>query len=110
MLIPLRHENMKGRPGPVIPHGLISPNVLIFLGPPWKMDEQGPELGEVRVHIILLAAMHPEVNIQGKTQEFVTTVQTKNPDLWKQAQNQNRDLHDAWDARMRLMADEHPEV
>src|SRR6202158_4647681 len=110
MLIPLRHENMQGRRWPVITFGLIALNVLIFFGTHWKMDEQGPELGEVKVHIILLAAMHPELNIQGKAQDLVTTVQTKNPALWKQAQNQNRDIHDAWDARIRLQADEHPQA
>jgi membrane associated rhomboid family serine protease len=110
MLIPLRHENMQGRRWPVITIGLIALNTLIFLGTHWKMDEQAPELGEVRTHIVLLAAMHPELNIQGKAKDFVTTIQTKNPALWKQAQNQNRDIHDAWDARMRMAADEHPEV
>src|SRR5258708_28895945 len=74
------------------------------------MDEKGAELGEVRTHIILLAAMHPEVNIHGKAQDLVATVQTKNPTLWKQVQNQNRDVHDAWDARIRMQADEHPEA
>jgi membrane associated rhomboid family serine protease len=110
MLIPLRHENMQGRRWPVITIGLIALNTVIFLGTHWKMDEQAPELGEVRTHIVLLAAMHPELNLQGKAQDLVTTVQTKNPALWKQAQNQNRDIHDAWDARMRMAADEHPEA
>jgi len=110
MLIPLRHENMQGRRWPVITIGLIALNAVIFLGTHWKMDEQAPELGEVRTHIILLAAMHPEVNIHGKAQDLVTTVQTKNPTLWKQVQNQNRDVHDAWDARIRMQADEHPEA
>jgi membrane associated rhomboid family serine protease len=110
MLIPLRHENMQGRRWPVITIGLIALNAVIFLGTHWKMDEQAPELGEVRTHIILLAAMHPELNLHGKAQDLVTTVQTKNPALWKQVQNQNRDAHDAWDARIRMQADEHPEA
>src|SRR3979409_5834 len=110
MLIPLRHENMQGRRWPVITIGLIALNLLIVHGTHWTMDKQGPELGEVRVHILLLAAMHPDLKIEGKAQDLVTTVQTKNPGLWKEAQNQNRDVHDAWDARMRLQADEHPEA
>jgi membrane associated rhomboid family serine protease len=110
MLIPLRHENMQGRRWPVITIGLIALNTVIFLGTHWKMDEQNPEMSEVRIHIILLAAMHPELNIQGKAQDLVTTVQTKSPALWKEAKNQNRDIHDAWDARMRIQADEHPEA
>jgi membrane associated rhomboid family serine protease len=110
MLIPLRHESMQGRRWPVITFGIIALNVIVFLGTHWTMDRQDPELGEVKVHILLLAAMHPEVKIQGKAQNFVTEVQEKNPSLWKEAQNQNRDIHDAWDAQIRLQADEHPEV
>jgi membrane associated rhomboid family serine protease len=110
MLIPLRHENMQGRRWPVITFGIIALNVIVFLGTHATIDRQGPEFGQVKVHLILLAAMHPEAKIQGKAQEFITTVQTKNPSLWKEAQNQNRDVHDAWDASMRMMADEHPEL
>jgi membrane associated rhomboid family serine protease len=110
MLIPLRHENMRGRRWPVITLGIIALNAIVFLGTHWTMDRQGPELGEGKVHIVLLAAMHPELKVQGKAQELIATVQTKNPSLWKLAQNQNREVHDAWDARMRMQADEHPEL
>jgi membrane associated rhomboid family serine protease len=110
MLIPLRHENMQGRRWPVITIGIIALNVVIFLGTHWTMDREAPELGETRVHLILLAAAHPDLKVEGKAQDFITTVQTKNPNLWKEAQNQNRDVHDPWDAGMRMQADEHPEA
>ena len=108
MLIPLRHENMQGRRWPVITIGLIALNVLIFLGTHWQMDREGPELGEVKMHVLLLAAMRPELKIEGRAQEFITDVQTKNPRLWKEAQNPNRQVFDAWDARIRMMDDEVP--
>jgi len=102
MLIPLRHENMQGRRWPVITIGIIALNVIVFLGTHWTMERQAPELGEAKVHLVLLAAMHPELKIPDKAQDFITTVQTKSPGLWKQAQDPRRDLHDAWDARIRL--------
>jgi membrane associated rhomboid family serine protease len=110
MLIPLRHENMQGRRWPVITIGIIALNVVIFLGTHWTIDREAPEMSETRVHLILLAAMHPELKVEGKAADLITTVQTKNPDLWKEAKNQNRDVHDEWDARMRMAADEHPDV
>jgi membrane associated rhomboid family serine protease len=110
MLIPLRHENMEGRRWPVITFGIIALNVIVFLGTHSTMDRQGPELGQVRAHILLLAAMHPDLKVPEKAQEFITSVQTKNPELWKEAQKPNRDVLDAWDARMRMQADEHPEA
>ena len=105
MLIPLRHENMQGRRWPVITFGIIALNVIAFLGTHWTIDKQGPELGEVRLHLVLLAAMHPELKVPEKAQEFVTYVQTKNAPLWKEAQNPNRDLVDVWDTKFRLQDD-----
>jgi membrane associated rhomboid family serine protease len=105
MLIPLRHENMQGRRWPIITWGIIALNILIFLGTHGKIDSEGPELGKVRIHLVLLAALHPELKIPEKTQEFVAYIQTKKPALWKQAQNPNRDVVDAWDAKLRLQED-----
>jgi membrane associated rhomboid family serine protease len=105
MLIPLRHENMQGRRWPVITIGLIALNVVIFLGTHWSMDQQAPELTKVKVHVLLLAAMHPELKVPEKAQRFVSTIQTKSPSMWKQLQNPNRELQDAWDARIRLEED-----
>ncbi|MBZ5698879.1 MAG: rhomboid family intramembrane serine protease [Acidobacteriia bacterium] len=105
MLIPLRHENMQGRRWPVITIGIIALNLVIFLGTHWTMDQQAPELGHIKLHVVLLAAMHPELKMQEKAQQFVTTVQTKSPQLWKEAQKSNRDVQDAWDARIRLEDD-----
>jgi membrane associated rhomboid family serine protease len=101
---------MQGRRWPVITFGIIALNCVIFLGTIGTMEKQGPELGEVKTHIMLLAAMHPEIKIEGKAQDLVNEIQTKNPKLWKEALNQNRDVYDAWDARMRMAADEHPEA
>ena len=72
MLIPLRHENMQGRRWPVITFGIIALNVIVFLGTHWTIDKQGPELGQVKLHLMLLAAMHPELKVPEKAQEFVT--------------------------------------
>jgi membrane associated rhomboid family serine protease len=105
MLIPLRHENMQGRRWPVITFGIIALNIIVFLGTHWTIDRQGPELGRVKLHLVLLAAMHPELKIPEKAQEFVASIQTKNGALWKEARNPNREVLDAWDAKIRLQED-----
>jgi membrane associated rhomboid family serine protease len=105
MLIPLRHESMQGRRWPVITFGIIALNVIAFLGTHWTMDKQGPELGQVKLHLVLLAAAHPELKVPDQAQEFVTYIQTKNAALWKEAQRSNRELVDAWDAKMRIQDD-----
>jgi membrane associated rhomboid family serine protease len=106
MLIPLRHDNMEGRRWPVITFGLIALNILIFLGTHWKIDEQNPERAEVRTHILMLAAMHPELKLTDDVQEFVTQVKTKvGETFWAQLASPYRKLEDAWDAKIRLMED-----
>jgi len=105
MLIPLRHENMQGRRWPIITFGIIALNVLIFLGTHGTIDKQGPELGVVKIHLILLSAAHPDLKVPDKAQEFITSVQTKNVALWKEAQNPNRSVFDAWDAKIRVQDD-----
>src|SRR4029077_3092222 len=105
MLIPLRHENMQGRRWPVITFGIIALNIIVFLGTHWTIDKQGPELGQVKLHLLLLAAIHPELKVPEKAQDFVSSIQTKNAPLWAEAKNPNRDIVDVWDAKIRMKDD-----
>ncbi len=106
MLIPIRHENMSARRWPVITLGLIAVNVIVFLGTHWSMDAQPPELGQLKLHIILLAAAHPDLTLSPKAQELVNQVRQAHPDAWKMAQNPDRQtVEDGWDAKMRIIDD-----
>ncbi len=106
MLIPLRHENMEGRRWPVISIALVLLNFGIFLATRGQIDTENPQRTEVRAHILLLAATHPELSLPPNVEELVTKYKTANPGTWREAQSQTRDLADAWDARMRLMEDQ----
>ncbi|HME11690.1 MAG TPA: rhomboid family intramembrane serine protease [Candidatus Acidoferrum sp.] len=106
MLIPLRHENMEGRRWPVITFALIALNILIFLGTHWQIEAQEPERVEARTHLLLLAAMHPELKMPEDAARFVEAVKSTAPEAaWNQLSANNRQLVDAWDARIRLMDD-----
>jgi membrane associated rhomboid family serine protease len=105
MLIPLRHENMSGRRWPVISIALIAVNIVVFLGTHWQIDAQNPKRTEVRAHILMLAAMHPELNMNPEVQEFVATFRDKNPTLWQKVASPTRQVEDGWDAKMRLIED-----
>ena len=106
MLIPLRHENNKGRRWPVISLGLIVINFVVFFGTHWQMDAQQAKLGEARVHILLLAAMHPELVLNTDAQELVDLVKEKNPGVWKKITSAQRQPADTWEAKMLLTNDE----
>src|SRR5258706_13851000 len=105
MLIPLRHENMAGRRWPVISIALIVINFLAFFATHWRIEAQNPKQAELHVHILLLAAMHPELRMNPEAQEFVTNFPEKNPSLWKIAASQTRKPDDPWKAKIPLTED-----
>ncbi len=106
MLIPLRHENMEGRRWPVVTFALIALNLLIFLGTHWKIEAQEPERIEVRTHVLVLAATHPDLRMPEDVQMFVNEVQSKTPELmWKELASTERKPEDAWEAQIREVED-----
>lgn len=105
ILIPLKHENMEGRRWPIVTFVLIGLNILAFLGTHWTMQEQAPKLAEVRLHLLLLAAEHPELKMPDDAQQFVSDFQKANPKVWEQASSPYRQVIDAADARYRTTDD-----
>ncbi len=79
MLIPLRHENMEGRRWPVISIALVILNFGIFLATRGQIDNENPQRTEVRAHILLLAASHPELTLPGNVESLVTTFKWRMP-------------------------------
>ena len=105
MLIPLRHENMEGRRWPMISLALIVINFVAFFATHWRMDEQNPQRGEIRAHILILAALHPELNQSPEVREFVAAFQRDQPVLWSRAASPYREVEDAWEAKIRMTED-----
>ncbi len=103
MLIPIGHENMQARRWPIITIGIIAINIVAFLLTISTLKSESPELAQLRIHIRLLAAMHPELTLPPAAQQLVNGIQRGEPRAWAAAQNPNRKLQDAWDARIRLM-------
>jgi len=105
MLIPIKHENMTARRWPVITLALIAINVAVFLFTLSAIDDEAPRLGEIKTHILILAALHPELKMQAQSQHLVDGFKQSHPEQWKQVQNPNRDIIDAYDAKMKLSED-----
>jgi membrane associated rhomboid family serine protease len=105
MLIPIKHENMEARRWPVVTIVLIAINVLVFLFTMSSMDDEAPQLGELKSHILILAALHPELKLQAESQRLVDGFKQSHPDQWKQVQNPYRDVINAYDAKIKLTED-----
>ncbi|HKC70923.1 MAG TPA: rhomboid family intramembrane serine protease, partial [Terriglobales bacterium] len=108
MLLPIKHENMSARRLPVITLALIAINVVAFLATHSTIEEQAPQLGKARAHILLLAAAHPELKLTPEAEQLVTSFEKDHPSTWKKIQDPSHDVVDPWDAKMRLQQD--PEV
>jgi membrane associated rhomboid family serine protease len=105
MLIPIGHENMEARRWPVVTLALIAINVLVFLFTMSAIDNESPELGEVKSRILILAALHPELKMQSESQQLVDGFKQSNPEQWKQVSSPFRDIINAYDAKIRMMED-----
>ena len=105
MLFPIKHENMTARRWPVITLGLILLNVLVFLCTHNTMDRQDASLSPVEMHLLVLAARHPELTIPTEAQRFVSAVQAKDPTDWAAIQSPDSPIIDDWDTRMRGVDD-----
>ena len=105
MLFPIKHENMTARRWPVITLGLILLNLLIFLCTHRAMDSEEAFLLPVKMHVLVLAARHPELTISPKVQQFVADFQADDPADWAEMQTPDYKAIDDWDAQMRNLDD-----
>src|SRR5260370_13797120 len=103
--MPLRHENMRGRRWPYITFALITLNVVIFLLTHGPMERQKPEIVDVQVHLILLDAMHPELQTPPDVSNFLESTKKKVGVGWEHLASPKRRILDAWDAQIRKVAD-----
>ena len=105
MLIPIKHENMSARRWPVVTFALIAINVLIFLGTYWNLQDEQTQLSRLKLHVILLAATHPELTVPASSKDVINAVKDHYPKDWAELQNPHRHSFDDWDARMLQMQD-----
>jgi membrane associated rhomboid family serine protease len=105
MLVPIRHENMTARRWPVVTIALIAINTVVFLFTIAALNDETPELGEVKSHILILAALHPELTLRPESQHLVDGFKQSHPDQWKRVQDPFRDIMSPYDARIRMMQD-----
>ena len=103
MLVPIGHENMSARRWPVITIGLILLNFGVFLNTHWIMEKQDSQLSQTRVHILILAAIHPQLLLTPEVQEWVADFKNHDPDDWTELQKPNSEVLDDWDARTRRL-------
>jgi membrane associated rhomboid family serine protease len=102
MLIPVTHENMQGRRWPLVTIAIILLNVAAFLGTHWRLEDDARQVGTVKIHIILFAGSHPNLQMTPAAKKLVDSFERDHPKEFEQLTSQNRPVEDAWDAQMRM--------
>jgi membrane associated rhomboid family serine protease len=94
---------MSARRWPLVTFAFIAINLALFLVTHTALEEQATKLADTKAHILLLAAMHPELRVPPEVQPLVDNFQQQHPEMWKHLQDPSRPAADAWDAQIRLM-------
>src|SRR5207244_12134053 len=69
--------------------------------PHWRLEDESHKLADVKLHILLLAAAHPDVQTTPDVQQLIAGVQRSNPKLFARMASANRRPEDLWDLQMR---------
>ena len=96
---------MTGRRWPYFTFALIALNIVIFLGTHWTIDSQFAQQYQTRIHLVLLAATHPDLQLSAEASEFVSKVKKTAGDSWDQLASPKRPAHDSWEAGLRQIND-----
>lgn len=94
------------RKWPIVTIALIAINVALFLITHRILEEQRPQIAEVKVHILMLAAAHPGLDISPDVRVFISNFSEQNPDSWGRLQRGDRPSADEWDERTRAITNE----
>ena len=107
MFLPIKHENMAARRWPLITFSLIAINTLVFVFTNSAIENESPQLGEVKEHILVLAATHPELKLPEESQRLVDGFKQSRPQAWQHMQDPYRaDIIDAYDASLKARVDD----
>lgn len=78
MLLPVGHDDLRGRRWPWVTIVIIALNCVVFLGTHWRMDDEDAQIAQVKIQTLILAAAHPEATLSQSQQRFVDAFKKDN--------------------------------
>lgn len=100
MLIPVAHENLRGRRWPYVTIVLIALNFVIFIATHGRMEAEQHQGAQAELHILLLSARFPDAPMTPDATKMVEMFKREHSGLYKQMAAPNRHSIDAWDAQL----------
>jgi len=108
MLIPVAHENMRGRRWPYVTFVIIGLNFLIFLCTIGPMEHEQERIGQAELRILLFNVRFPDATMSTDPAHWVTYVKKQQPAAYSQFASQIKENLDNLNDR-ELAADMKPE-
>jgi membrane associated rhomboid family serine protease len=100
MFIPVAHESLRGRRWPWVTVGIIVINFVVFFATYGRLDADLAQVGQVQLHLLLLAAHYPDAPITGDAARMVATFKRQHPKPYANLAAARPRAFDAWDAQM----------
>lgn len=100
MIIPIGHEDQRGRRWPYVTIVIIAMNLVIFLFTHWRMEEEQHQAGIVEYHILALSARYPDAVLPQDETALVEAVKREHAGGYARLILPNRKAYDAWDAKL----------
>jgi membrane associated rhomboid family serine protease len=101
MIIPVGHENLRGRRWPWVTTAIILLCSAIFLVTNSPMQEQMAQTGQVQLHLVLLSALYPDAPMTPAASHIVRAYKLEHMDVYSQMEDRDRShFIDAWDKQI----------
>jgi membrane associated rhomboid family serine protease len=101
MIIPIGHENLRGRRWPWVTTAIIVLCSAIFLVTNSPMQGQMLQMGQTELHIMLLSAIYPDAPLTPGASEIVRAYKFAYADSYSQMKDPDRDhFLDSWDRKI----------
>jgi membrane associated rhomboid family serine protease len=98
MLIPVAHENLRGRRWPYVSIAIIALNFVIFLITIGPMESEQQKSGEIQLHILALSAHYPDATMTPDAAQVVKMFKHDHFVVYEELATPHRQPIDAWDA------------
>jgi membrane associated rhomboid family serine protease len=97
MIIPLAHENQRGRRWPWVTIAIIAINFVVFLGTNGVMDREMRQIAPVELHILLLSAHFPNTAMSPDVDQMVGDYKLHHAVEYEQMASSDRPAIDSFD-------------
>ena len=99
MMIPVAHENLRGRRWPWVTIAIIALNFVIFLATNGRIEKELHDAGRVQLHILLLSARYPDAQMTPDVSQMVGAFKREHAEIYKQLASPRRPV-DEWDSQL----------